>query len=194
MVSTMEWASARAQWESNPTLSFARIAENLGVSRQAVAKRARVRAWSRRSDPKSIADRAQRAADLKFAQTSSGGSAEPGFVVAEALENGLTRTLPVIPEGSTAGTAPKLADEAAIDRRAEVLGTHRREWLAVRSLAYTAIKLKDVDAARHMKIVAEALKIVQEGERKAWGLDTEEKKPGSVQIVINRRAGVTIGH
>jgi hypothetical protein len=192
MVSTMEWASARAQWESDPTVSFAHIGKNLGVSRQAVAKRARLRTWSRRSDPKSIADRAQRAADLKFAQASSVGSAEPGSVVAEALEKGLTRTLSVTPERSTAGAALKLADEAAIDRRAEVLGTHRREWLAVRSLAYTAIKLKDMDAARHMKIVAEALKIVQDGERRAWGIDTDEKTV-AVQVIVNRKAGVTIG-
>jgi hypothetical protein len=51
-----------------------------------------------------------------------------------------------------------------------------------------------MEGAKHVKVVAESLKIMQDGERKAWGLDRDENKPPSVSITVNRRAGVTIGH
>jgi hypothetical protein len=108
--------------------------------------------------------------------------------------HGLGVALPPIPPDTREEDARRIAHEAAVQRRAEVLTTHRKEWVAVRTLAYASIKSKDSEAARHVKTVAESLKIVQEGERKAWGLDTEEKKPPAVTVTINRRAGVTIGH
>lgn len=108
--------------------------------------------------------------------------------------HGLGAALPDIPPSMPEEDARRVAHEAAVQRRAEVLTTHRKEWLAVRQLAYAAIKGKDDAAARHVKTCSESLKIIQDGERKAWGLDADEKKPPSVQVIINRRAGVTLAH
>ncbi|MGF6641855.1 hypothetical protein [Paraburkholderia sp. MM6662-R1] len=210
-VSRIQWAAARAMWESDPRINFVQIAESLGTTRQAVQKRSSVDGWAKRTDMDSVAEQAQRRADSKVeeeaapsGESTAASPPKPSPVVRPAIEmreppvknreRGLKAPLPVIPPESTEDEARRIAHEAAVERRAEVLTTHRKEWIAVRTLAYATIKSKDMEAARHVKTVAESLKIVQEGERKAWGLDTEEKKPGSVQIVINRRAGVTIGH
>lgn len=72
-----------------------------------------------------------------------------------------------------------------MDARAELLTRHRREWGAVRNLAYTAMKSKgDLTDARRAKTAAEAIKTIQDGERKAWGLDSGDDGP--VKVVVQR--------
>lgn len=56
----------------------------------------------------------------------------------------------------------------------------------MRNLAYLAIKEKDLTKARTAKTAAEAVKTIQDGERKAWGLDSgDDDKP--VKVVVERR-------
>lgn len=86
-------------------------------------------------------------------------------------------------------TSDPLKREAAADaeatRRAEVGKRHRDEWSAARALSYGAMKSKDFEAAKLAKISAETLKIIQEGERKAWGLDPAGTAP-PVTVVVER--------
>ena len=62
---------------------------------------------------------------------------------------------------------------AAIDRAAEIgaeiIAKHQQDWEDHR--AFFKSVSQDFDAGRHAKINAEALKILQEGERKAYNLE-----------------------
>jgi len=60
-------------------------------------------------------------------------------------------------------------DNAAI-RIVEVIERHRTEWEEHKGVIDRAIGTEDMDAAKLAKILAETLKIRQEGERKAWGI------------------------
>lgn len=73
--------------------------------------------------------------------------------------------------GVVAGSNPvkkaiALAKEA--DKRVEVVMRHRQDWDTLREFAAA---VTDFEGDRRLKLKAEALKILQEGERKAWGLE-----------------------
>ncbi|WP_152561943.1 hypothetical protein [Cupriavidus sp. SK-3] len=76
-----------------------------------------------------------------------------------------------IPADTTLGQARQNAGNAAVNERAELLTRDRREWSAVRNLACDAIRSKGLDPekARTVKTAAEAVKTIQDGERRAWG-------------------------
>jgi hypothetical protein len=63
------------------------------------------------------------------------------------------------------------------DLRAEVIARHRREWQIAAILRNEALQDRKVDVkasfdkAKLAKITTEMLKIQQDGERKAWGLE-----------------------
>lgn len=61
-------------------------------------------------------------------------------------------------------------------KRANVVKRHRREWEQIEELRQGVLKSRDFDEAKFMKINFESLMIKQSGERKAWGLDTQENK------------------
>lgn len=52
-----------------------------------------------------------------------------------------------------------------------VLDRHRDEWLRLRRLMDAALESGDYDLARTVKLLAETLRLRQDGERRAWGLD-----------------------
>ncbi len=72
-----------------------------------------------------------------------------------------------------------------------VLERHRKEWSAPRGLSAEAMRIRDSDPfksferAKLAKILAETLKLIQDGERQALGLDTKENPKGHV-VVIER--------
>lgn len=79
--------------------------------------------------------------------------------------------------GVVAGCNPKkkaqaLAQEA--DRRRAVVARHKEEWDRHQSLIDEAVTKGDFEKAKLAKITAETIKIRQEGERKAWGLESKE--------------------
>ena len=82
------------------------------------------------------------------------------------------------------------AVEAAADRMAAVVERHKTEWDGPRGIAQTAVANQDQDAAKLAKITAETLKIIQEGERKAWGLDSPAK-PSETKIDIKNEVNNT---
>ncbi len=75
---------------------------------------------------------------------------------------------------------------AAIDAAAEKLAAksaqHKVEWDAPRKIAYESFKHDDVLKMRMAKCFAETLKIIQEGERRAWGLDCPAAAPATVNV------------
>lgn len=155
-----QWTIVRQQYETDPRLSFADLASQFGVSKQAIHSRAKAEGWERVISLSELAARAQARADHLV----------DGQVDAKRLK--LNRE---------AGIA-----EAA-ERRAAVLERHRREADGPRKIAYQAIQTGDIEKAKLARAVAQALKIVQELERKAWGLDAAEGACGESVIVIDRR-------
>jgi hypothetical protein len=76
------------------------------------------------------------------------------------------------------------AIDAAADRSAEVVRRHQTEWEDHRA-RFGSVPA-DFDDGKLAKISAEMLKIRQEGERRAWGLDEASAQPS---IVIERSYG-----
>jgi len=81
--------------------------------------------------------------------------------------------------------------DAAASRRADVEIRHQIEWEEHKSLVDQAIAAQDFDAAKLAKITAETLKIRQEGERKAWRLDTTAIPQQQTSSVIIGEVGKT---
>lgn len=154
-----EWTAIRQQYETDPRLSFGDLAEKHGISKQAIHKRATVEKWERVLSLAELNARAQTRADHLV----------DGRVDAETL----------------ASTRKAGVDEAT-ERRAAVLDRHRKEVDAPRKLVYQAIQSGDLEKAKLAKTVAETLRIAQELERKAWGLDAGEQAGGGAVIVIDR--------
>lgn len=82
------------------------------------------------------------------------------------------------------------AVEAAVEIRAKLLETHRADWKEHRDQFTIAEIASNFDLGKSAKITAEMIKIRQEGERKAYGLDeqqTQESKSSEpMRIVITR--------
>ncbi len=180
-----KWLEARARWEADPKLTFGDLAESLGVSKQAASQHAKKYGWAKRLDMPAIAARAHERADRAIEQDSVGSSANAADVYAPRPFSSPAGVRPAISPDASPDEAAQAAADAAVDARAELLTRHRREWGAVRNLAYAAIKEKDLTRARTAKTAAEAVKVIQDGERKAWGLDSGEEGP--VKVIVERR-------
>lgn len=143
-MSPEEWAGIRAKWETDPRDGYTWIVTemNLSVSDVAVLKRARKEGWAKKASLKTIVERAQAKADEKVSQKVS-------------------------------GKVSPLTESESVDLRADVIEKHRDEWGDHRRLFTLQDMLGEdgLGVARVAKTAAEAIKIRQEGERKAWGLD-----------------------
>lgn len=204
-----QWERARLQWEGEPLLTYADIAKDLGISRQSVRERAGKDGWQRRLDLQAVAEKAHAQADSKFTYSPVDSPEQAPLPVADAAEFVrrapiLPSSLPQVPPGVPIEQAQAAVEKAAVDQRSEVLTKHRKEILHVRQLAYDSIAEMrkpsgDPDRAfhkgRHAKVIAETMKLVQDAERKAWGLDAEPPKPGApgsnVRVTVVRKPGVT---
>ena len=101
--------------------------------------------------------------------------------LADAKVNGLVNTV-----------NPKKRAEAvdqAADRRAAVINRHREEWVRHQAIIDKAIAENDFERAKLAKITAETLKIRQEGERKAWGIqdktEVEQRIESKQAVAVN---------
>lgn len=140
-----EWGEVRSRWESDPREGYTWIVSemNLGVSDVAVLKRARKEGWAKKASLKTIVERAQARADEKVSRKVSG-------------------------EVSTLTTSD------AVDLRASVIEKHRDEWAEHRetfTLPLLTGEESGLNMSRIAKMTAETIRIRQQGEREAWGLD-----------------------
>lgn len=72
----------------------------------------------------------------------------------------------------------------AIDRRVEVVRRHQHEWDVHKQLFDEVMSTRDFETAKLAKITAETLKIRQESERQAWGIDLmQQTQPQQDQII-----------
>jgi len=160
-ISPAEHARFRALWESDPDMTYVDIANISGLSKQAIGRRAKREKWKKRTTSAAITKVAHDKATI-------GDN--------EALAGTL------VPADSSVGEA--IADALA-DVKAEIIARHRREWNGTRNKIYGALQSSDFEKAKLGKITSEALSIIQAGERKAWGLDSD-KAPNEMKLIIQR--------
>lgn len=167
-------AAARALYEGTPGMTLSKCAAEAGLSEASIKKYAEAQNWRKNFGPdRQMTEAAQKAADMFKAKIEDAG--------------------PEITAEQKAVAAQQVGAELAMDERAKMLDRHRREWAAPRAMSAEAVSLRNNDPlkaferAKLAKITAETLKIVQDGERKAWGLDVGELPAGAV-VVIEREA------
>lgn len=171
VLSDKDWEAIKAEYESGPEGTSLRSLARPGASHQTIARRAREGNW-KRIDPASPAIRkaVDKAADAKSADI----PAPEVEVVADEPRTNTSLTV-----------ISPLGEAAAIEARASVLSRHRLEWGAVRNRVYAGLQQNKFDKLKEGKIAAEALSIIQAGERKAWGLD----KPLSMTFTFVAESG-----
>lgn len=173
-ISDERMAAARALYEGTPGMTLERVARETGMNASTIGLRAKAENWRKNFGPdRQMTEAAQKAADMFKAKIEDAG--------------------PEITAEQKAVAAQEVAAELAMDERAKMLDRHRREWAAPRAMSAEAVRLRESNSvlaferAKLAKITAETLKIVQDGERKAWGLDVGELPAGAV-VVIEREA------
>lgn len=179
-LSADEWVAARLAWESDPSLTAARLAEAVGISKQAVSVRIKRDAeagnpWVKKVTQAEIAERAQVMADRVKQDP------QPSAPKVDAVDSSVNQKEMGTHERVPTGVPDPVAERAA------VIARHRKEWAAPRGLSYGAMKAKDFEQAKLAKISSETLSIIQKGERAAWGLDAAD--PADKPVVIIERSG-----
>nr|DAM52205.1 MAG TPA: Helix-turn-helix of insertion element transposase [Caudoviricetes sp.] len=157
-------AAARALWEGDPNISMADVAAEVGVTVRAMRRWSQDENWSKRQ-----ADMSERA-----------------HAAADQYKNKLSELGPEITTEQQKQAESDAAEETAVQLRAQVLDRHRKEWNAPRKLSYDAVKAKNFDQMKMAKITAEALTLIQNGERKAWGIDSGGDGQTNVKVIIER--------
>nr|WP_281719961.1 hypothetical protein [Nitrosomonas nitrosa] len=142
-----KWSEIRAQFEVGA--SARELSSIYGISHTAINKKAEKEGWTRNIEP---------AIRRKVSEKVS------GYVSSDNLQKRAE------------------AIDAEAERRAAVIERHRNEWPEMRGMVERGreahktaqglenkrIAFEDLKAA---KIASETLKIIQDGERRAWGLD-----------------------
>lgn len=155
-------ATARTLYECRPDTTFDGVAVELGVSTRSVKR------WS--------------AADGHWKKAGGPSISARAYEVAERITQAVEQAGPDAGEEAKQAAADAARIEAAVDERAQVVARHRSEWGVVRGLVAEAVRSRDGAKARLAVDVGRALKLSQDGERRAWGLDVETQSNAFVVI------------
>lgn len=183
------WSLARARYEIDPLENFTRLSKDLKVSRQYVAKRATAEGWVKALDSGGLAHAANVAADKTppppLATIGQPPPMPPAPTPLPAPGAPRPPETLVAPGGSMDLAAA--ATTAAIAQRADILSRHRNEWRVARGLWQEVIAGRSKPNAELSKLALRmtmGLKTIQEGERRAWGLDMPEAPPPGIQATV----------
>lgn len=164
--------AARILYEGTRGMSLADLSVQTDIPLRLLKQRSRDDGWRKRQE------------------TANGGQTADAEAVAEAFKTApppeTTTDKAVVVETANHVGAPM---PSVID---EVLERHRREWAAPRGLSAEALRLREsnpskaFERAKMAKITAETLKLVQDGERKAYGIDAGVDLPAGSVVVIER--------
>ena len=161
-----EWAIARQAWEADPIMNFGTVAERLGISRQAVNKKAVRDGWTKVISTEKI----NQAAIIKADNRSK--------------LNG------EVDEGSGKKSV-QASIEQATELRSQLLMSHRAEWRRhAKMYSIEELNQKPFDESKKAKISAEMISIRQRAERTAWGMDekdTPQQTNKGVVLVVGDR-------
>lgn len=154
-----QWAAIRTAWEFDPdepsyNVAAARAGEKFHFvppAKSSIDARAKRENWTRSGNLNGINAAAQRKADTQMN--------------ASAKDAGKANT----------------AREGTVDVRAGMLVQHRGEWMPITTMVKEVIDNRDSNPvgafskAKLAKAAAETLKIKQDGERRAWGMDETQE-------------------
>ncbi len=169
-------AAARILYENTRGMTMAALAEKTGIAKRTLSAASREQGWAKKwgqSEPQ-VAQTSQDVA--KIAEHFDRKAEERANAPAPTEPNPVAETI----------SEPLPSELNALLER------HRREWLAPRAMSSEAVKIRDSDPvkaferAKLAKITAETLKLVQDGERKAFGLDVGVDVPKGHVVVIER--------
>lgn len=163
-------ATARALYEGDPAITKKQVAEEVGIPYATIDK------WSKGGDT---------GTDDKWVKR-KGDMSERAQAVADGYKGKLSELGPEITTEQQKQAMEETAEETAVELRAKVLERHRKEWGIPRGLVNEAVKARDFNKAKLAKITSETLKIIQDSERKAWGIDSGPDGATKVQVVIER--------
>ncbi len=166
--------SARALYESTPGMSMPELARQTGISFATLTAWKREERWSRSPDRISLETLPEAARDA-----------------ADRYQVKIDDLGPQITADQEAQVAETVVIETAVDMRARIIDRHRRELSVPRTLVAEALAIRKTDHAKAFelaklaKITSETIKIVQDAERKAWGLDPQNSGD-KVYVTIDR--------
>lgn len=157
---------ARLRYEST-RLTLDEVAAEVGCSSRTIKRYSSADGgWQKKTGPELTA-RAQAAADRI--------SAAVADLPADA------------PDDAREAVIAQVRATAAVDERAAIIARHRAEVSGPRALAYEGLRKKDMDLLRMAKTAAEALKVTQDLERRAWNIvDAGDAERGNTVVVIER--------
>lgn len=169
------WTAIRALYESPPGISIAQLARKydaVGITKDDLIERRDAEGWKQ---GKMLQDNA-----LVNARA---------HAIADEYSKELADLGDDITEEDVARATDRVVAETAAAARAEIIDRHRREWKLINNLLTEQLRErantdKAFAKAKLTKITAETIKIKQEGERKAWGIDQIEDP--STTIVVER--------
>jgi predicted transcriptional regulator len=168
------WIAARAMYESDKDASYPSVAKEFGISTTTVSRRAREERWTKNVE--NLADMSERA-----------------HHIADTAKAELDAVGPDLTPEKREEVQTAVTIETGAEVRAKILKRHREEWAAPRKIAYEAIQKGNAgqieaafSQAKLAKITSEVLINIQNGERKAWGMDKGEEGGKAVTVVIER--------
>lgn len=164
-------AAAKALYEGDPAITKRQVAEEMGIPYATLDK------WSKGGDT---------GTDDKWVKRTAENMSERAKAAADTYRGKLSELGPEITTEQQKQAMDEAADETAVELRAKVLERHRKEWNVPRGLVNEAVKARDFNKAKLAKITSETLKLIQDGERKAWGIDSGPDGATKVQVVIER--------
>lgn len=193
-LSAEDWAAARALWEADPTMTYEALGERIGQTRSTVYKYAKRNGWEKLTNSADLAKKASAAADRvavsarEVAVEDGNGNIDGNAETWGGNELSPKKASSTAERKAAVQPSTEEVQQAAVAMRAEIIERHRKEWSVSRGLVGEAVKQRDFDRAKLAKITSETLKIIQEGERKAWGLDAVDPgaEAGKTVVVIER--------
>lgn len=163
------YAAARVLYESTPGMTMKAVAEETGIGKSTLERRANEEGWKKNYAAKALPP-----------------MTDAAHAIADRYNGKLEEYGPEITDQQRQDVVADTVVEVALDLRGQLLERHRKEWAAPRKLAYEAMQRRDFELAKLAKISSETLKIVQDGERKAWGIDRGEGDDKKMTLVIER--------
>lgn len=188
-----EWKAIRLRWQTDPRMGFAWLVEelNLPVGRNALVMRAKREGWAKSVTLNEISNKAHLKADHAFSGVlqevvASGVALDSPEIVTRVTNEAIDLRTHVIEthrqewnhHRKEYGTEAFMQAERTKALKAKYGGAEYADKLVEDKLAAPIMEYTYSDLAkfaRCAKLMAETIKIRQEGERKAWGLDASNE-------------------
>lgn len=168
-------AAARARWEGDPLMTINQVAIEANVGYATIQRWKRQDEWKKKSDMVNNASTAIKKIDAEITE---------GLANADLPDNAENRQL----------TAGQVARKELTKKQKNLLERHEKEWNGPRKVLYDALKslnekAEDRDVFSKLKIAkisTEALRNIQDGERKAYGIDKPLPTDDDSNIILIR--------